>query len=247
MEDSLLEQLSTHDRETGNTYNLLGLICKDTGRLPQAIDYYEKALENYSRTGAPDSPQVIAVHYNLGLACLARGDHQRAADHQQQAKERLVNSSQTNNPLLIAMTDSLKAKVETANGNYADAFKNLEEVLTSKQKSLPTVHPSIASTLKDMGVVLVKMGNEEKALTYFEKALDMNRQSLATNHLDFADCYAHIGRVYYNREKYVLALQHFKQALEIVKDTTREDIDSVEALQKCIAETEQKMRSLKIK
>jgi tetratricopeptide (TPR) repeat protein len=133
--ESLLKQFSENDREMGNTYNLLGLIYKDTGRTKQAVEYYEKALENYSRTSPPDSPPVVGVHYNLGLAYLELGDHRSASEHQQKAKQRLTNSSQTNKPLLIAMTDSLKAKVEAANGNYSDAFKNLEDVLKTKQKN----------------------------------------------------------------------------------------------------------------
>jgi tetratricopeptide (TPR) repeat protein len=242
---SLLKQLSNHDRETGNTYNLLGLICKDTGRLTQAAEYYEKALENYSSTSPPDSPQVIAVHYNLGLACLALGDHRRASEHQQKAKQRLINSSQTNNPLLIAMTDSLKAKLETAHGNYIDAFKNLQDVLKIKQNTLPSVHPSIASTLKDMGVVQIKMSNDETALEYFNQALNMNKKCLAPDHLDLADCHANIARVHYKRQEYSLALEQFKKALDIVKDASREDVDNVEALQKCIVDTEQMMISSK--
>jgi tetratricopeptide (TPR) repeat protein len=243
--ESLLKQLSNKDRETGNTYNLLGLICKDTGRLKQAIEYYEKALQNYSHTSPPDSPQLIAVHYNLGLAYLSLGDHQHASEHQQKAKQRLVNSSQTNNPLLIAMTDSLQAKVETAHGNYVDAFKNLEDVLKTKQKTLPEGHPSIASTLKDMGVVQAKMGNDENALGYFIQALNINQKSLSPYHLDLADCHANIGRVHYKRQEYSLALEQFRKALDIVKDASREDIDNVEALQKCIKDTEQMMTSLK--
>jgi tetratricopeptide (TPR) repeat protein len=244
--ESLLKQLSNNDRETGNTYNLLGLICKDTGRLSKAVEYYEKALENYSRTTASDSPQVIAVHYNLGLAYLALGDNQHAGEQQQKAKERLINSSQTNNPLLIAMTDSLKAKLETAHGNYVDAFKNLEDVLKTKQKSLPTGHPSIASTLKDMGVVQAKMGNDENALEYFNQALEINQKYLSSYHLDLADCYTNIGRVHYKRQEYSVALEKFKKALDIVKDATRDDLDNVDALQKCITDTEQMMASLKV-
>lgn len=243
--ESLLKQLSNNDRETGNTFNLLGLICKDTGRLQAAVDYYEKALENYSRTSAPDSPHVIAVHYNLGLAYLALGNHQRASEHQQKAKERLINSSQTNNPLLIAMTDSLKAKVETAHGNYIDAYKNLEDVLKNKQKTLPQGHPSIASTLKDMGIVQAKMGNDENAMEYFMQALGIVKKALAPCHLDLAECHSNIGRVHYRRQDYRQALKEFRTALDIIKDASREDIDSVESLQKCITDTEKMIISSK--
>jgi tetratricopeptide (TPR) repeat protein len=238
---SLLKQLSEKDKETGNTYNLLGLIYKDTGRLLQAVECYEKALENYSRTSQPDSPQLIATHYNLGLAYLAQGDNRRASEHQKNAEQRLTNSSEVKNPLLTAMTDSLKAKLETAHGNYIGAFKSLEEVLKTKQKRLPPGHPSLATTLKDMGIVQIKMGNDENALEYFNQALEICRKSLALNHLDLAECHANIGRVHFRRQEYQLALERFEMAIDIVKDNTREDIDSVDDLQKCITDTKQMM------
>ncbi|CAF3645511.1 unnamed protein product, partial [Rotaria sp. Silwood2] len=95
-------------------------------RLTQALKYYEKSLQNYSYTCSPNSPKVIATHYNLGLAYLAIGNKELATEHQAKAKGRLINSSHTNKSLLEAMTDSLKAKLDTALGNYVCAFKNLE-------------------------------------------------------------------------------------------------------------------------
>jgi tetratricopeptide (TPR) repeat protein len=238
---SLLKQLSDKDIETGNTYNLLGLIYKDTGRPSEAIECYGKALENYSHTVPPDSPPVIATHCNLGLAYVDIGDNERASEHQKSAKGRLINSSHKDNPHLISMTDSLEAKLETANGNHTVAFKCLEDILKGKQNTYPIGHPSIATTLKEMGIVQFKMGNYEKALSYLNQALDICRKILSSDHLDLASCHEYIGHVHYKRQEYPLALKQFEKALEIVVDSTREDIESVENLQKCIMDTKQMM------
>jgi len=117
--------------------------------------------------------------------------------------------------------------------------------LKKKQKHLPPGHPSIASTLKDMGAVQLQMGNDENALEYFNQALDIYQKCLLPKHLDLADCHANIGRVYYKRQEYSLALEQFKRALDIVKDASREDLDNVATLQKYITDTEQMMMSLK--
>ncbi|CAF0728300.1 unnamed protein product [Rotaria sordida] len=238
---SLLKQLSNNDKDTGNAYNLLGLIHKDTGRLPQAIEYYQKALENYSYTSSPNNPQVIATHYNLGLAYLATGNKQQAAEHQAKATGRLTNSSQTNNPLLVAMTVGLKAKLDTANGNYVRAFKSLEKVLQTKKNSLPSGHPSFASTLKEMGIVQLKMNNHEKALEYLNEALDICCKSLTEYNIDTADCHENIAHVHYKRQEYSLALEHFEKALDTVTYVSREDVDRVDDLQKWVANTIQMM------
>lgn len=243
--ESLLKQLPPNDREIGNTYNLLGLICKDTGRLQLAVDYYNKAIENYARTGPPDSPQMVTAHYNIGLAYVALGNCQLAEKHQRYAKQRLINSSQPSNPLLIAMTDSLQAKIESSNGNFVEAFTSLEDVLKAKQKTLPPGHSSIASTLKDMGIIQAQMENDESALEYFMQALEINKKALPEFHLDLAECHSNIGRIYYKRKEYAKALEEFQTALYIIKNASREDIDSVDDLQKRISDTENMIKAVK--
>ncbi|CAF3399744.1 unnamed protein product [Rotaria sp. Silwood1] len=242
---SLLKQLSNNDKETGNTYNLLGLIHKETGHLVQAIDYYKKALENYTYTRPPNSPQVIATHYNLGLAYLALENKELAAEHQAKAKEQLINSSQTDKSLLAVMTDGLKAKLDIADGNYTRAFKSFEEVLERKKNTLPSGHPSFASTLKEMGIIQDKMNNHKKALEYFNEALDICRKCLTEYNTDVADCHEKIAHIHYKRKEYSIALKHFEKALDIIIYMSREDIDHVEDIQKWITKTQKMMNHQK--
>jgi tetratricopeptide (TPR) repeat protein len=238
----LLQQLPPDHKEVGHIYNLLGLINKDRNRLQQAVDCYEKALEVFSHGSQPDSPQVIATHYNTGMAYLAIGDNRRADVHLQQAKGKLYTSSQSTNPLLIAMTDVLKGKFEAAQGDCRSALTSLEMALSSKKKSLPATHPSIASTLNEIGIIEEKMGHDETALGHFTKARDICQKILSSNHMDFAEYETNIGRIHYKRKEYALALKHFELALNVLKDNEREDNDQTVALMQCIADTTQKLK-----
>jgi tetratricopeptide (TPR) repeat protein len=236
-----LKQLPSDDKEMGHIYNLLGLINKDRNRLQQAVECYMIALEIFSLTGQPDSPQVIATHYNTGLAFLAIGDNRLADEHLQQVEGKLYKSSQSTNPLLIAMKDGLRGKVQTAQGEYTDAFISLEDVLKKKKRSLPPIHPSIASTLNDMGILQERMGKDEKALGYFTEARDICRQSLSSNHLDLSEYETNIGRLYHKRKEYSLALEHFELALKVIQDHEREVNNKTVALMQCIADTTLKL------
>jgi tetratricopeptide (TPR) repeat protein len=239
----IITQLPPDDKETGNAYNLLGLIYKDLKHLEKSVECYQKALKVYSHPNNSKSSQVVAIHYNLGLAYLALGDNRCADEHRQEAALILANSAQTNNPLLIAMTDSLKAKIEIADGKYNSAFKNLETALECKKKELPAEHPSIASTLNEMGVVQEKMGNDDKALKYFQQASHICQKCLSLDHFDLADYCANIGRIYYKRKQYALALEQFEKALGIITNSIREESDNISTLLACVAETKQKMES----
>ena len=106
----LLKELPENDKEIGNIYNLLGLMYKAQNRSALSVQYYEKALNIFGQYGLHNSSNVIAIHYNLGLAYLALGDNEKAGEHQKQAEGKLINSSKAHNPLLFAQTDSLKAQ-----------------------------------------------------------------------------------------------------------------------------------------
>ncbi|CAF4259912.1 unnamed protein product, partial [Adineta steineri] len=233
----LLKEFPENGKEIGNVYNLLGLTYKAMNRLDQAVEYYEKALNIFGQHGLHNSSNVIATHYNAGLAYLALGNNEKANEHQNLAEGKLINSSNAHHPLLFAQTDSLKAQIQAVNGDYASACKNLEEVLKKKKKQLPEYHPSIASTLNELGIVYEKMNNDEKAFKCFTEVLEICTKCLASDNLEFAKYRANIGRIYFKRLEYTLALEQFELALKIYRDFTREDTEDTELIEKCITET----------
>jgi protein O-mannosyl-transferase len=75
------EKLWTYTVERDPTawlaYNNLGNVLFETGRVPEAIGQYEKALQL--------NPGMVEAHNNLGLALYQTGRVQEAIDHYQQA------------------------------------------------------------------------------------------------------------------------------------------------------------------
>ncbi|CAF1152058.1 unnamed protein product [Adineta steineri] len=129
----LLKELPENDKEIGNVYNLLGLMYKAMNRPALAVEYYKKAINIFGQHGLGKSSNVIAIHYNAGLAYLELGDNEKADEHQKQAEGKLVNSSKAHDPLLFAQTASLKAKIQAVNGDYTSAREKLEEALEKKR------------------------------------------------------------------------------------------------------------------
>ncbi|CAF4806924.1 unnamed protein product [Rotaria sp. Silwood1] len=238
----ILTQLPSNDKGRGKAYNLLGLIYNATHHLEQSVEYYGKALEIYSQLNCHDNPQVIAIHCNLGLVHLELGDSRSAEEQQILAEEKLSKSTQSKNPLLEAQVKSLKAKIEKEYGDNTNALKNLEQVLKSKLERLPSVHPSIASTLNTIGLVYENMENYVKALEYFQQALEVGKKSLPPDHLDLVDYYTNIGRIYDKQKQFPLALQQFQSALKIMDDYPRDDFDRISKLHTHIDDTKKKLR-----
>ncbi|CAF4104704.1 unnamed protein product, partial [Rotaria sp. Silwood2] len=223
----ILTQLPPNDKGTGDAYNLLGLIYKAIHKLEQSVECYEKSLEIYSQLNYHHSPRAIATHCNLGLVYLESGDTRSAKEQQEQAEEKLSKSPQAKDSLLIAIVEGLKAKIQTEYGDNVNALKKYELALKSKRDQLPSNHPSIASTLNDIGIVQEKINNDVKALEYFQQALTIGNESLPADHLDLVDYHTNIGRIYDKQKQFRIALQEFELALKIMQEFPREETDRI--------------------
>ncbi|CAF1148343.1 unnamed protein product [Adineta steineri] len=221
----LLKELPENDKEIGNVYNLLGLMYKAKNLLQQSIESYTKALERYRRTTLYSSSQAINTHYNLGLAYLALGDNEKADEHQKQAEEKLKKLLK-HHPMLTLATDSLKAKIHTAQDRYDSALQIFQRVLKKKNEILAASHPSIATTLNDMGTVYEKLSSYQKALDCFNQALDIYNKTLPSDHIDFAICFKNRGRIFEKLQQPVRAKQEYKLASNIVMNNIRDEVDS---------------------
>jgi tetratricopeptide (TPR) repeat protein len=239
--ESMIKQFPPNDKETGNAYSLLGLIYKDISKLEKCVECYEKALHIYSGCNQPESQHIIAAHYNLALAFIALGDHQNANEHRKQAEEKLRTSPQINDPLYLAIINTLRGKIQIACGDYEGASENLKAALERKRKRLPIEHPSIGSTLNELGVAEEKMRNYEKALEYYKQGFAICQKALTEKHLDLVAYHTNIGRIYYIRREYKLALKEFKLAVDIITENIREDTEIMPTLLMYIDEIQTKL------
>ncbi|CAF4434462.1 unnamed protein product [Rotaria sp. Silwood2] len=227
----ILTQLPPNDKSIGDAYNLLGLIYKDTHQLEKSVECYEKALDLYSRLNFYDIPQVIVTRCNLGLAYLALGNSRSAEEQLQEAEEKLFKSLQSQNSLLIATVESLKAKIQTEYDDNTNALKSLQLVLTNKYKRLPSAHASIASTLNSIGIVYENMNNNVEACNYFQQALNIGMKTLPSDHLDLVDYHTNVGRIYYKQTQFKLALEQFQLARKIMEDYSRDENGRISRLE----------------
>ena len=226
------QQLLERAEETA-AYNLLGLIHHDCKDYLNAIECFEKAIHIYDDSERVGGPQIISIYHNLCLAHLANKDPRSAEDMRRRADE-LLPLSTVKDPLVIAISNQIRGKIDAAHGNYAKAIESLEMALTRKKTELPPYHPSIATTYHAIGVIYAKMDNDAKALENLKKAVEIGVTSLSADDFDLAEYHADLARILYKQKDYTLALEQFEIALKIITDPTREDDDIITDLLKCI-------------
>ncbi|CAF1167451.1 unnamed protein product, partial [Didymodactylos carnosus] len=62
--------------------------------------------------------------------------------------------------------------------------------------SLPSNHPSLATTYNNIGLVHDEKGEYDKALENYERTLEIELKSLPSNHPSLATTYNNIGLVH---------------------------------------------------
>ena len=211
--EMLLEQ-ETEERRKAPIYHQLGSMKDDQGEYQEAIVFYEKCLEIYKRTLAPNDPDLANSYNNIGAVYANMGEDPKALSYFEKALAIRQQSLPSNHPSL-AMSYNNIGNVYDNMGEYPKALSSHEKALAIQQQSLPSNHPELAMSYNNIGLVYANMGDYPKAFSSHEKALAIRQQSLPSNHPELAASYNNIGMVYANMGEYQKALSSYEKALAI--------------------------------
>jgi tetratricopeptide (TPR) repeat protein len=85
--------------------------------------------------------------------------------------------------------------------------------LEIREKVLDPLHPNLATTYGNKGVVYLTQGKYEEALNWFDKALEICEKVLDPLHPNLATTYSNIGFAYKGMKNYEKALEYYDKAL----------------------------------
>ncbi|CAF1600018.1 unnamed protein product [Rotaria magnacalcarata] len=127
----------------------------------------------------------------------------------------LFKTTSNNNLEQITFLNTNLGQINFLKGNYPTSLSYHEKTLQLQQTSLPSNHPSLASTYSNIGLMHKSMGEYSKATSSYEKALEIQQKSLPSNHPDLASTYTSIGVMHKFMGEYSKALSYYEKALEI--------------------------------
>lgn len=137
-----------------DAYNYLGVIYFRQGKVNQAIEAYNKALENLLYTKPQDA------HYHLGIAYMDLKEYQKAKTHLEEAV-RLV-------PDFVAAYNIL-GEVYEGLGQYSKAKYSYEKALE--------INPEYIAAYLNLGKLFYRTGEKEKASKCFDKVIRLDPRS----------------------------------------------------------------------
>jgi len=67
-------------------------------------------------------------------------------------------------------------------GQNEQALQAFTKALSIQRRCLPSNHPDLADSLRDLGIYYVNIGNLSEALNYYEQAKHILNQELSPDH-----------------------------------------------------------------
>ena len=99
--------------------------------------------------------------------------------------------------------------------NYTNALLYLDTARVLQEKYLEPLHPNLARTYNEIGLVYLESGKYEEAMKWIDKALEIFEKVLDPLSHYLATTYNNKGCVYLDQGKYEEALKFLDKALEI--------------------------------
>ena len=204
-----------NEREQACVYHELGRVKYNQGDYPEAIIFYEKALENFRKI-LPSIHLNFANCYNdMGLVYYTQGNYSKALSSYEKTLEIQQRILPPNHPDLAASYNN-NGLVYYNMRDYSKALSSHEKALHIR-RTLPPNHPDLAASYTNIGNVYCNIREYSKALPYHQKALEIRQQSLPPNHPDLATSYNNIGLVHYRMFDYRKAYSFYERAVDIAQ------------------------------
>lgn len=206
----------TDPKQISKAYYLIGDSFFYLEEMDSTIANYLKAVEIDVAAGNDNTAEHINILGNLGYMYDILDQKLIAMDFYMQA---LKIARETNNREEIAANLANIAQLQTLQGYYEDALKNMEEALAfDKMTGDESV---IAIDLNTIGRIYESWGMYDKAADYLEQALKLDMKLGKEDKM--AIRYNSLGLVYKGWGKYEKALDYFNKALQIDSKLGKED------------------------
>lgn len=212
--------LWTHDLactpENSLALNALGLALFNQGKLDEAVQHYQRALQF--------EPENVECQNNLGAALFSQGKLDEAIQHYEQALQVNPNYAQAhyNLGLVLAARGNLPGAIQhfesaiQLDPDYAEAQDDLGASLAAQGKlteaiqhyeSAIQLNPGDAKAHNNWGIALARQGNSAEAAQHFKRAIQLNP--------DYTRAYFNYGLVLARQGNQSEAIQNFQQALNL--------------------------------
>ncbi|MCK5135178.1 MAG: CHAT domain-containing protein [Bacteroidales bacterium] len=194
-------------------HNALGLVCYETGRIKEALQYYRDAEALSSGTGPGPVSMRIRIYNNIALLHNWLGDYTNALEHYNKAI-RLLDSVPSRDEAYFSQLSRLqfnKGVVYFKLGRPEEALDILKESERIKEVH---GHEYLGSVYFNLARVYQLLGEPGLSREYYNKSIDHWTAEYDAGYYQLANVYLHFGQYLVDRGEVEQGLSCFQEALQ---------------------------------
>lgn len=205
-------------------YYFAGHLLADHKRIPEAIDYFEKAI--HMMKDNLDEVDNVDIYLTTGKLCELRDEMDGCLDAFDLALKEIRDVPRMEFDRAIQDLRSI-ASVSMRLGDFVGAIPILDKGLDLTENRPYSL--ARASLFSDLGLCESKQGDYQESTYHYEQALKIRRKKLGDSEL-VIETLMKLGETYKMMEKPDDALSFYNDALEVTEKTYGEDNERVASL-----------------
>jgi tetratricopeptide (TPR) repeat protein len=203
----------------GAVHNVLGMVCKDTGRYGESAEHYARAL---ALSSAADPGTRANVYHNLAGLAHVQG---RFTEAEAPARQALALRAQASEPhsTEVAADIAVLGAVLTGLQRYDDAEMLFRRALGMWSRRFGPHHYEVAVNLHSLAVLHQQRGEPERALHDFQEALQIKKSTLGPGHFEVGAILNNLAALHADQGRTDEAVHCYFAALAILDRTLGEE------------------------
>jgi tetratricopeptide (TPR) repeat protein len=193
--------------------HVLGVLYADHGKLGEAEQMYERALQGREEALGPTHMSILDTVNNLGILYTEQG---KLVEAEQMYKRALQGREEALGPTHKSTLDTVNnlGVLYADQGKLGEAEQMYERALQGKEEALGPTHMSTLNTVNNLGVLYWRQGKLAKAEQMYERALQGREEALGPTHRSTLNTVNNLGTLYWRQGKLVEAGQMYERALQ---------------------------------
>jgi tetratricopeptide (TPR) repeat protein len=188
------------------------------GEPDAAIADRRAALALAESTYGKDSVEALTAGFEIGNTLTASQRFPQAIATLAPLLERWHANQTVEDDRYVAALDDLATATDGL-GDLAAAEARVREVLALKRKIFSAPHHAIATSLRNLGGVLVRAEKYAEAEQILEQSLEMDRQVFGDSHVSLVQDYDALGNMWVNQRKLEKAEAAYRSAIAVCEST----------------------------
>ena len=195
-------------------YGSLGILYKNMDNLKKAEECLKKALMIYQEIEETGCGQIATAHIDLGILEHKKGNDVKAIEYYTQALPILLECKGGENIAIIEAYHALAGAYQVVD-SFALSEQCYKKAIDIERRIYGDNHPSVATTIDNLGILYSEIGKHEEALKQHAEALKIRLSFFPEQSEYVSNSYNNIATCLYRLGSLDKAIEYTNKALQI--------------------------------